>query len=96
LERSDNPGKGTGMRFSTLKEFANLPTLSALIPNNAVVPGLSLRSNPDGLKLANAFGVDEKLLKKTRTRELATQRTLRLNREEAFYLQSPRIMNADQ
>jgi hypothetical protein len=62
------------MRFSTLKEFANLPTLSALIPNNAVVPGLSLRSNP-GLKLANAFGVHEKLLKKTRTRELATQRS---------------------
>jgi hypothetical protein len=31
--------------------------LSALIPNNAVIPGLSLRSNP-GLKLANAFGVN--------------------------------------
>jgi hypothetical protein len=46
-------------RFSsTPKEFANLPTLSALlIPNNAVIPGLSLRSNP-GLKLANAFGVN--------------------------------------
>jgi hypothetical protein len=27
-----------------------------------------------GLKLANAFGVDENLLKKTRTYELATQR----------------------
>jgi hypothetical protein len=38
-------------------EFANWPTLSAfLIPDNAVFPGLSLRSNP-GLKLANAFGV---------------------------------------
>jgi hypothetical protein len=62
------------MRLSTLMEFDNLPTLPAFIPNNAVVPGLSLRTNP-GLKLANAFGVHEKLLKKTRTRELATQRS---------------------
>jgi hypothetical protein len=61
--------------------FANLPTLSALlIPDNAVTPGLALRSNP-GLKLANAFGVVENLLKKKRTRELATERAQRLHRE---------------
>jgi hypothetical protein len=34
-----------------------------------VVPGLSLRSNP-GLQFANAFGVDENLLKKTRLANL--------------------------
>jgi hypothetical protein len=45
------------------KEFANWRTLSALlIPNNTLIPGLSLRSNPDGLKLANAFGVDGQTL----------------------------------
>jgi hypothetical protein len=39
-------------------EFSNLPTLSALlIPNNSVIPGLALRSNP-GLKFANAFSVE--------------------------------------
>jgi hypothetical protein len=41
--------------------FANLPTLSAFIPYNAVIPGLSLRSNP-GLNLANAFGVNGQTL----------------------------------
>jgi hypothetical protein len=64
-----------------------LPTLSALIPNNAVIPGLSLRTNP-GLKLANALGVDENLLKKTRTRELATQRLHRESQVEVTTLRA--------
>jgi hypothetical protein len=39
-------------------EFDNLQTLTALlIPNNAFIPGLALRSNP-GLKFANAFSVE--------------------------------------
>jgi hypothetical protein len=39
-----------------------LPTLSAvLIPDNALIPGMTLRTNP-GLKIANANGVNGQTL----------------------------------
>jgi len=56
LERSDNPGYEKNRRH-TLKGFVGRRTLSGFIEMRwAMIPGLSLRSNP-GLELANAFGV---------------------------------------
>jgi len=56
LERSDNPGYEKNKRH-TLKGFVGRRTLSGLVETTwAMIPGLSLRSNP-GLELANAFGV---------------------------------------
>jgi hypothetical protein len=81
LVRSDNPGITALSGINNAESVGKLAN-SFRVENAFSVPfpGLSLRSNP-GLKLANAEGVDENLLKKTRTRKLATPR---LHRESQF------------
>jgi hypothetical protein len=78
LERSDNPGiralYGINKAESDCKIANNIRVENA---SRYLTPGC--RCAPTLMKLANAFGVDENLLKKTRTRELATQR---VHREE--------------
>jgi hypothetical protein len=72
LERSDNPG------ITALSGINNAESVGKLANSFSVEIAsrnlsLGCRCAPT-LKLANAFGVDENLLKKTRTYELATQR----------------------
>jgi hypothetical protein len=62
LERSENPGI-TALLVITAECVRKISELvQSLKRISEPYPGLSLRSNP-GLKLANAFGVNENLLK---------------------------------
>jgi hypothetical protein len=72
LERSDNPGITALSGINNAESVGKLAN-SFRVENASRTLSQGCRSAPT-LKLANAFGVDENLLKKTRTYELATQR----------------------